>query len=188
MKQDIVLEGLGPCSFVNMGAISGSFHLQQATPTSGGRCALGGGDLCAGSVWWLLCGVGRDEWRPGHPSPHISEPTCPCANHIPTPLATLTANITSSSLTHRIVCHVAHLLQLDGGMVDGVSVVWWLGRGAGSGQPGPHHQALSTGVSAREVERVSGGCLATRRGGHRGNRQNIFQERCFGIAGLTLQC
>lgn len=104
---------------------------------------------------------------PHIPDPHVPAPTS-------TPLATLTANITHSCLPHRIVGHIGHLLELSGGLVDGVSVVWWLGRGAGSGQPGPHHQALSTGVSAREVERVSGGRLSTRRGGLRGNRQDIF--------------
>ena len=112
--------------------------------------------------------------------PHILDPHVPAPTS--TPLATLTANITHSCLPHRIVGHIGHLLELSGGLVDGVSVVWWLGRGAGSGQPGPHHQALSTGVSAREVERVSGGRLSTRLGGLRGNRQNIFHGCCFDMA------
>ena len=112
---------------------------------------------------------------PTYPSPHVPATTSPT-------LPSLTANITRSCLPHRIVSHVAHLLQLAGGMVDGVSVVWWLGRGAGSGQPGPHHQALSTGVSAREVERVSGGRLSTKHGGYRGSKEVIFHGGVFHTA------
>ena len=136
---------------------------------------------CGGCAGWGGMNGGLVTPPPTYPNPHVPATTSP-------PLATLTTNITRSCLPHRIVSHVAHLLQLDGGMVDGVSVVWWLGRGAGSGQPGPHHQALSTGVSAREVERVSGGRLSTRRGGHWGNRQNIFQGRYLEMAGLKECC
>ena len=136
---------------------------------------------CGGCAGWGGMNGGLVTPPPTYPNPHVPAPTSP-------PLAALTANITCSSPPHRIVSHIAHLLQLAGGLVDGVSVVWWLGRGAGSGQPGPHHQALSTGVSAREVERVSGGRLSTRRGGHRGNRQNILQGRDFDMAGLRDWC
>ena len=49
-------------------------------------------------------------------------------------------------------------------------------------QPGPHHQALSTGVSAREVERVSGGRLSTKHGGYRGSKEVIFHGGVFHTA------
>ena len=176
--------GQDPCSIVNQQpylALSTCNLLRQMV----GSCALGGGGArapCGGCAGWGGMNGGLVTPPPTYPNPHVpAQPTSP-------PLAACTTNITCSSPPHRIVSHIAHLLQLAGGMVDGVSVVWWLGRGAGSGQPGPHHQALSTGVSAREVERVSGGRLSTRRGGHRGNRQNILQGRDFDMAGLEDQC